>query len=620
MNRTSPPPPQHKRLPRAQPDSSRVEVRFSGIPVSAGVAIGPIFRASEPTPRITRHKIAAADSAGEGARLDAAVVQSRKQLTKLRARLAVLPEESQDEIAPLIDAYIRMLGPSRLLRGVKQRIEETLVSAETAVVEETDAIAAVIMAQVEADMPADDSASLTRRAEEVREIGRRLVRNLTRSPFKSFAGLPEGAVLVSEALRPADAALLDPARLAGVATEEGGAEDHTSVMLRALGVPAVLGAVGLAHAIQPGDVAVVDGTAGVVVLNPGSATLMAARRAVTAFARERQRYAKLRRLPAVTADGETVELQANLELPIELSLIAQSGAHGIGLLRTEFLFMNRETVPDENTQTETYRTIVEAMGGDPVAIRVLDWGGEKDIEALSAAGIVPDVADANPALGLRGIRLLLRETELFETQLAAVLRAAVAGPVRVMLPMVTTVGEVRAARETYERVARRLRRRGERLPEKLPPLGIMIETPGAALSADALALEADFFAIGTNDLTAYTLAVDRGATDVAELYDPLHPAVLRLIQFATEAALRMRMPVSVCGEMAANPHLTPLLLGLGLRSFSMNAASVPRVKQMIRAVEIDACARFARRVMEQSDPATIAALVAEFARVSALAH
>ena len=261
-----------------------------------------------------------------------------------------------------------------------------------------------------------------------------------------------------------------------------------------------------------------------------------------------------------------MELQANLELPIELPLIAQSGAHGIGLLRTEFLFMNRETVPDEDTQTETYRTIVEAMSGDPVTIRVLDWGGEKDIEALSSAGIVPEVADANPALGLRGIRLLLRQTELFETQLAAILRAAVAGPVRVMLPMVTTVGEVRAAREIYERVARRLRRRGERMPEKLPPLGIMIETPGAALSADALALEADFFAIGTNDLTAYTLAVDRGESDVAELYDPLHPAVLRLVQFATEAALRMRMPVSVCGEMAANPRLTPLLLGLGLRS------------------------------------------------------
>jgi phosphoenolpyruvate-protein phosphotransferase len=361
---------------------------------------------------------------------------------------------------------------------------------------------------------------------------------------------------------------------------------------------------------------VVDGSTGRVVLNPTAATVAAARRAVTAFARERQRFAKLRRLPAETMDGEAVELQANLELPMELPLIAQSGAVGIGLLRTEFLFMNRETVPDEDTQAETYRSIVESMGGDPVAIRVLDWGGEKDIEALSIAGFVPEVADANPALGLRGIRLLLRRSELLEAQFAAILRAAMAGPVRVMLPMVTTVAEVRKARELYERMARRLRRRGERIPEKLPPLGIMIETPGAALSADALALEADFFAIGTNDLTAYTLAVDRAESDVAELYDPLHPAVLRLVQFATEAALRMRMPVSVCGEMAANPRLTPLLLGLGLRSFSMNASAVPRVKQAVRAVEIDACARFARRVMEQSDPVRIEELVAGFARQS----
>src|SRR6185312_9152295 len=242
----------------------------------------------------------------------------------------------------------------------------------------------------------------------------------------------------------------------------------------------------------------------------------------------------------------------------------------------------------------------EAMHGDPVSIRVLDWGGEKEIEALSNAGIVPEIADVNPALGLRGIRLLLRRPELFETQLAAILRASAVGPVRIILPMVTTVSEVRAARGVYERVARRLRRRGERIPEKLPPLGIMIETPGAALSADALALEADFFAIGTNDLTAYTLAVDRAESDVAELYNPIHPAVLRLVQFATEAALRVRMPVSVCGEMAANPRLTPLLLGLGLRSFSMTASSVPRVKQVVRGVEMDTCVRLSRRVMEQA--------------------
>ena len=291
-----------------------------------------------------------------------------------------------------------------------------------------------------------------------------------------------------------------------------------------------------------------------MVLNPSDPRLASARRSVTAFARERQRFARLRHLSPETLDGKSVELQANLELLVELPLIQQSGAFGIGLLRTEFMFMNRETVPDEDTQTRTYRAIIEAMGGAPVTIRVLDWGGEKEIEALASAGIVAEAADTNPALGLRGIRLLLRRTELLETQLAAILRAATAGPARVMLPMVTTVAEVRATREIYDRVARRLRRRGERIPEKLPPLGIMIETPGAALSADALALEADFFAIGTNDLTAYTLAVDRAESEVAELYDPLHPAVLRLVQFATEAALRMRMPVSVCGEMAADPR------------------------------------------------------------------
>ncbi|MCW3473657.1 phosphoenolpyruvate--protein phosphotransferase [Limobrevibacterium gyesilva] len=584
---------------------ARPERRLIGIPVSAGVAIGPVFGAAEPPAVVTRQKIQAADIEAETSRLDAAIVQSRKQLQKLRARLGVLPEDSQAEIAPLLDAYLQMIGPSRLVRGARRRIAEILVSAETAVLDESEAIADAILAT-----PGDqDPAGRKRRAEEVREICRRLVRNLTHAPFRSFLALPEGAVLVTETLRPADAALLDPSRVAGVAVDEGGAEGHTAIMLRALGVPAVLGAAGLAHAVKPGDIVVVDGAAGTVVLNPSPVTLAAARRAVTAFARERARLGRLRRLPAVTEDGETIELQANLEIPAELPLIAQSGAAGIGLLRSEFLFMNRETLPDEAAQFETYRSVIEAMGGDPVTIRVLDWGGEKDIEALQGEGIVPEVADRNPALGLRGIRLLLRQTELFETQLAAILRAATAGPTRVLLPMVTTVGEVRTAREVFDRVVRRLRRRGERLPDPLPPLGIMIETPGAALSADALALEADFFAIGTNDLSMYTLAVDRGETDVADLYDPLHPAVLRLVQFATEAALRMRMPVSVCGEMAANPRLTPLLVGLGLRSFSMNASAVPRVKQAVRALNIDDCARFARKVMEQSDPAIIQEMV-----------
>ncbi len=604
MSKTEPPPVRAGKGARAAP---RGEHALQGIPVSSGIAIGLLFTTSESALEHAPARILAGGAEAEFARLDDAVGKSKKQLEKLRTRLSVLPEDSQHEIAPLIDAYMQMLSGSRLLRQARKRISEQLVSAETAVHDETEALAAIMLA-----LPGDDPSSRQRRADEIRETGRRLLRNLTELPFRSFTGVPQGAVLMAETLRPADAALIDPARIAGIVTEEGGADGHPAIMLRALGIPAVLGVDGLLAAARQGTMAIVDGATGRVILAPKPPALAEAKRGVAAFARERQRFARLRRLPAETTDLEAVELQGNLELLAELPLIAQSGAAGIGLFRTEFLFMNRETLPDEAAQADTYRTVVEAMDGDPVTIRVLDWGGEKDIDALTARGLVPDTMDHNPALGMRGLRMLLRQTDLFETQLAAILRASRAGPVRVLLPMVTNVGEVRTAREIYERVAKRLRRRGEKFPEKLPPLGIMIETPGAALAADALALEADFFAIGTNDLCMYTLAVDRAATDVAGLYDPLHPAVLRLIQFATEAALRMRMPVSVCGEMAANPRLTPLLLGLGLRSFSMNASAVPRVKQAVRGVSIDDCARFARRVMEQSDPERIQELVMGF--------
>ena len=562
---------------------------------------------------VTRHRIHAEDIQAEIARFEAAVQQSRKQLLKLRGRLAVLPEESQGEIAPLLDAYLQMLGPSRLVRGVRVRVQDRLVSAETAVMEEANAIATLLASMEVADASVD-GAGPQRQAEEVREIARRLVRNLTRAPFRSFADCAPGSILVAEALRPSDAALIDPARIAGVATEEGGTDGHTAILLRALGVPSVLGAPGLMAGLQPGDTMVVDGADGTITVNPTQTSLNGARKAVEAFARERQRLGKLRRLKAVTLDGEAVDLQANLELPIELPMIAQSGAAGIGLLRSEFLFMNRDTVPGEDEQAATYRKVVETMQGDPVTIRVLDWGGEKEIEALTAAGLVPDLVDANPALGLRGIRLLLRQPVLLEVQMTAILRAATAGPVRVMLPMVTNVAEVRAARAIYERVAQRLRDAGVALPKKLPPLGIMVETPGAALSADALATEAEFFAIGTNDLCMYALAVDRGESDVADLYDPLHPAMLRLIQFTVEAAARHRIPVSVCGEMAANPTMTPLLLGLGLRSFSTNASAVPRVKQAVRGTTIDDCQRLTWQVMKQTDAGRTRELMAGFGR------
>ncbi len=661
------------RPPKQRPPT---QTTLAGIPVSPGIVIGAVYAASEPKLEVSRGSIATDAVAAEQQRLDAAVQKSRRQLGKLRARLSVLPEESQHEIAPLIDAYLQMLGPSRLLRATHQRIADGLVTAETAVQDEVEALAAAMLGiatpgrrrddrrtrpreqpalrkreqheprprdrqgpreghdqqprqrdgqdprereedhpgQREEDDPRqrEEDDSRQRRADEIRETGRRLLRNLTEATFRSFGAVPAGAILVAETLRPADAALIDPTRIAGLATEEGGADGHTAIMLRALGVPAVLGAPGLLTAVRTGTQAVLDGAAGRIVINPNADTLAEARRGVADYARERQRLTRFRRLRSETTDHEAVELQANLELLAELPLVAGAGATGIGLFRTEFLFMNRESLPDEAAQAETYRAVVEAMDGDTVTIRVLDWGGEKDIDALVARGLVPDTLDHNPALGVRGLRLLLRQPDLFETQLAAILRASRAGPVRVLLPMVTNTAEVRAAREVYERVARRLRRRGEKLGDKLPPLGIMIETPGAALSADALALEADFFAIGTNDLAMYALAVDRAAADVAELYDPLHPAVLRLIQFTVEAALRVRKRVSVCGEMAANPKLTPLLLGLGLRSFSMNASSVPRVKQAVRAVSVDACTRFVRRVMAQSDRGRIAELMEAF--------
>lgn len=583
------------------------ERRLSGLAIGPGVAIGPVFGTVEAPAEITRHRIAASDIEAEGARLDAAIAVSRKQLGKLRARLAILPEDSQSEIAPLLDAYVQMLGPSRLLRGARRRISESLRSAEQAVTDEADAIACALIAA-----SPDDVDAAGRRAEEVKEIARRLVRNLTRAPFRSFAGLPPGAVLVAEWLTPADAALLDPARIAAVATEEGGLDGHTAIMLRALGIPTVLGVMGLTAHTEPGRLVVVDGTTGVVVVNPSASTLVQARRGVIAFARRRQRWGRLRRLPAVTLCGTEVALQANLELPAELPLVAQSGAHGVGLLRSEFLFMNRDDLPDETAQTEIYTNVVEAMEGDPVTIRVLDWGGEKEIEALAAAGVGASAADANPALGLRGIRMLLRHPDLLRTQFSAILRAAAAGPVRVMLPMVTNMAEVRVARVIYEETAGALRAAGVRLPDVLPPLGIMIEVPAAALNAGGLATVADFFAIGSNDLTMYTLATDRAGTETLDLYDSTHPAVLRLIAMTVAAGAEHGIDVSLCGELAANARVTPLLLGLGIRSFSMNATAVPRVKQAVRTVRMEACRAFADAVLHAVEPDAVAACIQRF--------
>jgi phosphotransferase system enzyme I (PtsI) len=556
----------------------------------------------EPALNIQHRKIPASDIAAEAARLEDAIALSRKQLLKLKARLLSLPEQSQTEISPLIDAYLHMLGNSRLIRGARARIHDRLLSPEAAMQEEAEAQAEAILS-----LTGSDRTGRIRRAEEVREISRRVLRNLTRQPFRSFTDLAPGTILTAESLRPADAALIQPTNFAGIITAEGGADGHTAVMLRALGLPAILGATGVLEAARPGMLAILDGETGQIILNPSARSLDAAHAKLAARARTQRTLSRLQRLPAETTDHIRIDLQANLELPFELPMIAESGAHGIGLMRSEFIFMNRETLPDEDTQTQIYRDIVEAMDGDPVTIRVLDWGSDKEVEALN--DYTPDTAEANPALGLRGIRLLLRHPELLETQLSAILRASAAGPVRIMLPMVGFQSEIIAAWEIYDRVWRRLKRRNIRIAENRPPLGIMIETPVAALSAAHLAKHAEFFAIGTNDLTMYTLAADRSLPVGSKLYDPLEPTILRLIYETGVAAAAAKIPVSVCGELASRAEAAPLLIGLGIRQLSMHGNAIPRVKRAIRAVNYKQCLEIAANSLAAPDAATVRTLL-----------
>ena len=580
------------------------EKRLHGKPVSAGIAIGPLHEAAEPALNISRDKPAPESIPSELERLEEAVARSRKQLQKLKSRLSAMPKDSQAEIAPLLDVYLHMLGASRLMRGIKARIQEGELGAEAATHEEAEAQAALIMSQA-----GGDKASRTHRADEVQELARRLIRNLTRQPFRSFEGLPQGSILTAQDLRPAEAALIQPTRFAGIVTSEGGLDGHTAVMLRALGLPAVLGVEGLLEKAAPGCFAIIDGETGDVILNPSKASFDAARKKLAAQTRARRSLARLQHLPAQTRCGVQIELQANLELPFELKMIAESGARGIGLLRSEFLFMNRESAPDEETQFRIYRDIIEAMDGEPVTIRLLDWGSDKEIDVLSR--LLPAHPEPNPALGLRGVRALLQFEDLLETQLAAIMRAAIAGPVRIMLPMVTVAQEIIETREVMRRVWRRLKRRkAVALPEAMPPLGIMVETPAAALAAPLLAKHAEFFAIGSNDLTMYTLAADRSSPGAVKLYDPLEPAVLRLLHLTASFAAASSIPVSLCGELAARPAFTPLLLGLGLRQLSMHGNAVPLVKQAIRATTLLACEELANQALAAPDAKSVREILA----------
>ena len=570
---------------------------MTGLGVSPGLALGKAHVSDLAALSVPEYSVAADQISAELDRFDAAVGLSRHQLLKLKEKSAALHGSAAEEVGYLLDAHLAMLTHSRLLRGVVARIRGQSINAEAAVRIEIEAIAESFAMMGDAYLAA--------RIDDIRVVGSRLIRNLTKTPFTAIGKLPTGTVLLADELTPADTALLDPTRVAGFATALGGAEGHTAIMARSLGIPAVLGCVGLLQGVGHGDVVLINGGTGTVTINPSPATLAQYEAERIVALREKRQLDLLRQLPSVTRDGITIELQANLELPRELAQATEVDAAGIGLVRTEFLFMNREDPPSEDEQVEALLLLVRGMAGRPVTIRTLDIGGEK--LAYSLRGITAD--SPNPALGLRAIRLSLKYRPLLEAQLAAILRAGVEGPVRILLPMISSLSEVRETRAVLLATAERLRDAGVRIADPLPPLGIMIEVPGAALAADAFAAECDFFALGTNDLTQYTLAIDRGDDQVAHLYNSVHPAVLRLIQFATEAAVRARIPISVCGEIAGDPRFTPLLLGLGIRTLSMAPASLPRVKQRLRTLSMAEAIRLAGQVMGQSDERRITALL-----------
>jgi phosphotransferase system enzyme I (PtsI) len=587
-------------LSRVVDQGAAAERRLRGLGVSPGIAIGPAHIAEGGDLPVRESHLPESEIEAERGRFAEAVAVSLRQLRKLKTKASGLPESAAEEIGYLLDAHLAMLSNSRLVRGVDQRIARTRINAERAV--------EIEIAEIAESFASMRDAYLAARIEDIRVVGKRLIRNLIKKPYVTYSRLGEGAVILADELSPADTALMDPQHVAGFATEFGGVESHTAIVARALGLPAVLAVPGLLEHAAADDRVVIDGTEGTVIIGPCAQTIAEYEARRVAFAREWRHLARLRKVPAVTHDGVEITLEANLELPVELPQALANGAMGLGLVRSEFLYMNRDDLPSEDEQYAIFSALVRGMEGRPVTVRTFDLGGDKIARSLSDHIAEP----ANPALGLRAIRLSLRHRRLLDPQLGAMLRAASDGPLRILLPMISNAGEIRQVREALEQVARRLRRRGVRLPKALPPLGVMIEVPGAALAADALAAEADFFAIGTNDLIQYTLAIDRSDEQVAYLYNPLHPAVLRLIQFAIEAAVRRGMPISVCGEMAGDPRFAPLLLGLGLRNLSMTPRNIPRVKQRIRSLDMVAATRRARAIMDQSDTARIAALLDDF--------
>ena len=568
-------------------------MRLNGLGVSPGIGIGRALVVTRGI-RNLRFRIPERRIAAELERLNDARVRSRAQIEHIKERIAAALGA---EHAYLFDAQLLMLDDPMLVDRAAAIIGEERLNAESAVQRALDEVSALFDRM--------DDAYLRERKGDVADVVGRLCTNLASGgePADLFRDVEGPLVLVADELSPSVIAQLDFQRLAGFVTDAGSWTYHSAILARSIHVPAVAGVRNASGAVPPGALVAVDGSSGEVLVDPPPdvlAELEARSQKRRAYERSLDEYGAL---PAVTADGTPIRIEANVELPEEAARARQRGAEGIGLYRSEFLLAGTSAAGlDEEAQYRVYRQLIEAMDGGRVTVRTFDV-------SEAQLGLSPAGEASRAPLGLRGLRLSLSFDEVFQAQLRALLRAAAHGSLRVMFPFVTGVEELRAARIAVAQAANALRTRGIAVPDV--PIGIMIEVPSAALTIDLLAAEADFVSIGTNDLIQYTLAVDRTDDRVSRMYEPLHPAILRVLRQVAKGAGRRGVPVSVCGEMAADPVILPLLTGLGLREFSMTPVAIPVAKQIVRGIRIGDTVRLASRALKAATAADVEKVLAD---------
>ena len=560
-----------------------------GIGISGGYAIGLAQLYSHDRLEAPHYVLRPNDIELEVTRFDAAVAEARAECEHLRNHI---PEGAPSELAAFLDLHRLILEDAMLSEAPKGLIRSTSCNAEWALAQQTEALLA--------QFDSIEDAYLRERRQDVKQVADKVLKALLGHPGQTPMKVSDQpTVLVAHELSPSDMVLFKRTVYAGFITDLGGATSHTAILARSLNISSVMALHNARALIQEGDLLIVDGNAGVVIVNPDQLILDEYRLRQNQWRLEQQKLKRLKTSPSATLDGLPVELLANIDQPQDVKDAIQENAAGIGLFRSEFLFMNRADLPSEDEQFEAYRHVVKAMKGKPVVIRTLDIGADKSPAWLHASSV-------NPALGLRAIRLCLAEPPLFITQLRAILRAGRFGPVRILIPMLASLGELDQALELIESAKAGLKQDGVAYAPETP-VGGMIEVPAAALAAEWFARKLDFLSVGTNDLIQYTLAIDRTDDAVAHLYDPLHPGVIQLITHTLKVGQRLNCPVSVCGEMAGDPRLTRLLLGLGLRSFSMHPAHLMAVKQQVMRSHVVSLAPMAAKLARAGRPDRIQA-------------